>query len=90
MVAEFEDACSALAEYQVSEPVKSSFGYHVIIRLPLDVDKVMEYSEDGTALSARSIAANAEYGSRLQSVLDTLSLSYVEGFEKINILDYLK
>ena len=70
--------------------MKSSFGYHVIIRLPLDVDKVMEYSEDGTALSARSIAANAEYGSRLQSVLDTLSLSYVEGFEKINILEYLK
>ena len=39
MVAEFEDTCNALEDYQVSDPILSSYGYHVIIRLPLDPDK---------------------------------------------------
>ena len=34
MAAEFEDACGVLGEYEVSAPVLSSYGYHVIIRLP--------------------------------------------------------
>lgn len=35
MVAEFEEATFALQNGQISEPVKTSYGYHVIMRLPL-------------------------------------------------------
>lgn len=90
MVSEFEDACDALEEYQVSDPVKSDYGYHVIIRLPADADRVMQYSSDGTAMSARAVAANAEFGQRMQSCYDGIELTFAEGFNPPAIGDYLK
>ena len=38
MVAEFETATKELEEYAVSEPVESSYGYHIILRLPTTQD----------------------------------------------------
>ena len=35
MVAEFEDTVKAQKEYEISDPVKTSYGYHIIMRLPL-------------------------------------------------------
>ena len=90
MVAEFEDAVLSLEEYQVSDPVKSDYGYHVIMRLPLDPDGVIEYSNDGTAMTARSKAANEAYGEALQAAFDSLSVDYAEGFEAPDLLDYLQ
>lgn len=34
MVPEFENAVKALEAYEVSEPVQSDYGYHIILRLP--------------------------------------------------------
>ena len=60
MVASFEDASLALAEGQVSAPVKSDYGYHVIKRYPIgnisDLDLSMgnalttHYQEESTKL----------------------------------------
>lgn len=90
MVAEFEDACNALDAYQVSEPVKSSYGYHIILRLPSDADRVVDYSYDGTPLSARAVAANEEYGSRMEECLQGIYISYAPDFVPPAISDYLK
>ena len=89
MVTEFEDTCNALEDYQVSDPILSSYGYHVIIRLPLDPDKVVEYSYEGTPLTARSLAANAEYASRMDAQYEKAEFAFVPGFT-FNIKDYLK
>lgn len=89
MVAEFEDACKALEEYQVSDPVLTTYGYHVIMRLPLSVDGIIDYSTAGTPLTARSYAANAEYGSRMDAQYEKTVFEYVPGFT-INIKDFLK
>ena len=89
MVTEFEDACNALADYQVSDPILTSYGYHIIIRLPLDPDKIVEYSYEGTPLNARSLAANAEYASRMDAQYEKTSFEYVPGFS-FNIKDFLK
>lgn len=90
MVAEFEQAVLSLEEFEISDPVKTDYGYHVIMRLPLDPDGVIEYSNDGTPLTARSKAANEAYGKALQDYFDSLSVEYADGFEVPNLLDYLK
>ena len=89
MVTEFEDACNALADYQVSDPILTSYGYHIIIRLTLDPDKIVEYSYEGTPLNARSLAANAEYASRMDAQYEKTSFEYVPGFS-FSIKDFLK
>ena len=89
MVPEFESAILELEDYQVSDPVKTDYGYHVIMRLPLDPDAVIEYSNDGTPLSARSKAANEAYNQQLQDKFDSLDVEFAEGFEAPNLLDYL-
>ena len=89
MVAEFEDTCKALEEYQVSDPVLTTYGYHVIMRLPLSADGIIDYSSAGTPLTARSYTANAEYASRMDAQYEKAVFEYVPGFS-INIEEFLK
>jgi parvulin-like peptidyl-prolyl isomerase len=88
MVTEFEDACNALEPYEVSDPVQSSYGYHIIMRLPPDPDALL-FNSSADPITARATAANAEYGQRLQAYMDGLEVEYAEGFEKPNLLDYI-
>ncbi len=37
MVEEFENGVLSLADYEVSEPIESSYGYHITLRLPLSL-----------------------------------------------------
>ena len=90
MVEDFETACSALEEYGVSDIIETSYGYHIILRLPLSADGVIQYSSAGTPMTARSMKANEEYGEKIQSYQDGLKVEYVEGFEVPNLLDYVK
>ena len=90
MVAGFEETVLSLEDYQVSDPLLSDYGYHVIMRLPLDPDAVIEYSNDGTALSARSKVANDAYGQDLQDYFDSLTVEYKEGFEAPDLMQYLQ
>lgn len=42
MVSEFEEGAMALQEGEISEPIESQFGYHIILRLPLDRAELRE------------------------------------------------
>ncbi len=88
MAAEFEAACKALEPYEVSDPVLSKYGYHIILRLPPDADALL-FSSKGDPVTARTAAASAEYNERLQVRADGLEADYAEGFEKPNLLDYI-
>ena len=90
MVAEFEDATRAQEAYQVSDPVESAYGYHVIMTLPLDPDAILDYSSTGTALTARSTVANEAYSKALDAYTLEQELIYAEGFTRPVLTDYLQ
>ena len=90
MVPEFENAVKALNAYEVSEPVQSDYGYHIILRLPDDPDSVIDYSSQNTPMTARKYCANTDYAERMETVLSETTLEYVPGFEQIELADFIK
>ena len=90
MVPEFENAAKELEDYAVSDIVETSYGYHVLLRLPLKADAIIEFSnESGEPRTARMLAANALYGQQLQETADSLELSWLDGAEAPKLLDYV-
>ncbi len=82
MVTEFYDAANALAEGEVSDPVKSDYGYHVIKRLPLE-DSYIE--ENLTELMAKTDTIQNAYHDFLTSKINSLDVEKQENFDKISI-----
>ena len=87
MVPEFRAAAEALGEYEVSDPVETSYGYHIILRLPLDVD-APEMS-NGYGASLRTLAAEALFSNMAEEWFDAAKLSYGEGFEAMDFSDLI-
>ncbi|MCD8117440.1 MAG: peptidylprolyl isomerase [Oscillospiraceae bacterium] len=61
MVEEFEDAVEALEEYQLSEIVESSYGYHIILRIPVDGDATYSVSTTYGSYSLRYYIASETF-----------------------------
>ena len=86
MVEEFYNGTQALAEGEVSDPVQSSYGYHIILRRPLKADDSI-MSANGTQ-SARDMIMNERVNQLLQDRMDQQQVEYAPGFQAPKILDY--
>ena len=90
MVPEFEAAAEALEDYAVSDVVETSYGYHILLRLPLSPDAIVEFSSaTGEARTARMLAANQEYAEKLQATADALTLEWLPGHEQPDLLAFV-
>ena len=90
MVPQFEDAVNSLAEYEISDVVETDYGYHVIMRLPLSADAVVELNNStGEPRTARMLSANKDYGERLQNLSDSLPMEWLPGCEAPVLTDYI-
>ena len=87
MVQEFEDGTRALEEYEISDIVESSYGYHIILRLPLDPEGKTLSQDSGTGdyMTLRADAANELFNAML---LDWIETSTVEWQGDFGTLDY--
>lgn len=84
MVAAFEETTKALSAFEVSAPVLSEYGYHVIIRLPVDADTALDNgSTIGAAAASEIMAAD------LDEIVDALDFTLAEGMERIDLTKFL-
>ena len=90
MVAEFEDAAKALEDYAISDVVETSYGYHILMRLPLSPEAIVEFnSSTGAPRTARMLAANQEYGEKLQQKAEELDLTWLPGYKAPDLMSYV-
>jgi len=89
MVQEFEAATKALGSYEISDPVKTSYGYHVIMRLPLSGDSQI-MSAQGTPTTARSIVSENAITKLLDDYYAEHPASYMEGLEKLDLTQFIQ
>lgn len=85
MVTEFEDAVNAMEEYGLSDVVETSYGYHIIMRLPVDPDAtVMDAS--GQTVNLRVGVANTEFTETVDTWVEEADVAWNDGFEDLDIL----
>lgn len=89
MVTEFESAVNALEPFEVSDPVESHYGYHVIMRLPLRPDSLL-YSAQGTPSTARREAAVEGMNRLLDEYIEAHPVVIAEGIEDLDVTKYIK
>ncbi len=87
MVQEFEDGTRALGDYGLSDIVESSYGCHIILRLPLDPEGKTLSQDSGTGdyMTLRADAANELFNAML---LDWIDTAEVEWQGEFGTMDY--
>ncbi len=88
MVPAFEEGILSVGEYEVAELVESEYGWHIILRLPLDPDAVA-FDPYGSGATARVHAAEAMFNERLNEMAAEQEVSYAEGFTRPDLLSCL-
>lgn len=78
MVTEFYEAALALEEGEVSEPVKSSNGYHIIMRIPL-----LQADKDANRTTAISTAINEMVTEKLEALQKAMPLTRAAYYDYI-------
>ena len=88
MVPEFYDGALALEENQVSDPVESQFGYHIILRRPLHAEDEI-YTGGYSNSTARVMAASERFSALMDGKIESQQVVYAEGFTAPDLAAYL-
>ena len=87
---EVEEGVAALAEYEVSAPIESSVGYFVLMRMPLNADMIIQYSDDNEPVNARCVVADTRYGELMSGRIEGSVLTLRDDVAAFDLTKYLK
>lgn len=92
-VQEFKDASKALEiNKYTTEPVKSTYGYHIIIRLPLSEDtlKAATGSVNGGKIYDEIQDSMEDMDGKVDAAMKKLKIKKTDDYDKVNLLTYHK
>ena len=89
MVAEFEDTVNGQKEFEISDPVKTSYGYHIIMRLPLSGESLL-FSAQGNPTVARVTVSQNALTKTLDDYYAAHPATYIEGLEDLDLTQYIE
>jgi len=85
-VTPFVEASEALDIGELSGIVETDFGYHIILRLPIDFDRVPDaYVREGLYRTLRQLAALEDFYEKLQGWRDDLNIEFTPEYDSIDI-----
>ena len=92
MVTEFYEGTLALDEGEYSGIVETSYGYHIILRLPVNYDVIpMAYSNYmayGYNYTLRNIVAEDMFNSNVNTWLESVDVTYTDAYNEIDLNTY--
>lgn len=87
MVTEFYEGTLALEEYEISEIVVTSYGYHLIERIPINYDVVPSSYYGYDYLTLRYLCADEAYNSSINSWMERVETEKLPSYESVTIED---
>lgn len=90
MDAAFEAAAKELGEYEVSGVVESSFGYHVILRMPTTGDDVVQYYSEDQQYTLRYAAAADIFNTVIEGWISDAEVVWTPEFENLSVAELMK
>ena len=89
MMTEFEDAVTGLEEGQYSGIVETSYGYHIIMRLPVDVEatpvQYSQYLSYGYTYPLRYILASDRQASILSGLSENMDVEQSDIYKSLSL-----
>ena len=83
MVPEFTAGTQALGLGEMSEPIRAHHGYHIILRLPVEIDATVMMSGGQAPETVRQLAAAGEVRQALEEIRQGLSYTPLPILERI-------
>lgn len=84
MYEEFENGTAALEFYEVSDVVTTGAGYHVILRLPVDENTVVDQNTDGSDVTVRYAAAYDAFSHLADGWMEEAEITWESGFDSLD------
>jgi len=86
MVEPFSEASASLQVGEMSDIVETVYGYHIILRIPIDYDAIPSgFSREGIYRTLRQAAALEDFDILMQDWLDSLNVEFTPEYSSIDL-----